>query len=471
MNKSVRNVAVFSLFMVLILLINLTVIQGFREDEYAQNPLNARAFYENKQIDRGQINAAGLVLAESNQDENGFYQRSYPTMPVEFSPILGYLSDQYGAAGLEASFNGVLNGTDSAVVATQWFDELTGKEQRGANLELTVDPVVQKVAYDQLSVPGYEGAAVAIRPSTGEIVALAGTPSYDPNLIVNPETAEETWTALNANPANPLVNQATQDTLPPGSIFKIVTTAAGLNNGYTPDSMLTGAASITLPNTATELTNYAGQPCGSGGQVTLREAFVRSCNTAFVEMAVDFGAEELRAAADAFGIGETYDLGLPTSPGTLGELEDLAAVGQSSIGQRDVTMSALQAAIMAATVANDGTRMEPYLVRDITAPDLSVIRSNDPHEITQAVTPEHAATLQELMLAAEPGDNDRGSKTGTAEHAEGVAPHVWYVAYDESSDVAVGVVVKNGGNQGRGATGAQIAAPIGRAILDAAERG
>lgn len=471
MNKSIRWGALFALVLTLILLINITIVQAFREDEYAQSALNPRGLYEMQQTHRGQINAGGQVLAASQADEDGIYDRSYPTMPVEFGPILGYLSDQYGTAGLEASFNGVLTGTDSAVAGARLWDSLTGAEQRGANLELTVDPNLQQVTYNQLAQNGYEGAAVAMRPSTGEVLSLASTPSYDPNPLTNSATASQAWESLNNDPGQPLINTATQETLPPGSIFKIITTAAGLQAGYTPDSQLTGAAEITLPDTVTTLTNYAGQTCGGSPTVSLTTAFSLSCNTAFVEMSTDVGAEGLRSTAEAFGVGETYDLGLQMSSGGMGEMPDLAAVAQSSIGQRDVTMSALQAAVMAATVANDGRRMAPYLVETITEPDLTVLRENEPREVTQAVTPEEAATLEQLMFASERATsgydgNGYASKTGTAEHGDGsVGPHVWYVAYDPAKDVAVAVVIKNGGGYGASATGGQLAAPIGRTML------
>src|SRR5699024_163678 len=156
------------------------------------------------------------------------------------------------------------------------------------------------------------------------------------------------------------------ETLPPGSIFKIITTAAGLNNGYSPDSTLTGASEITLPGTNTQLTNYAGQVCGGSEQVSLTTAFSRSSNTAFVEMGMDVGADDSRSYAEGRGIGQESDVGVESGTGNIGEMPDDAAVGQSSGGQRDVSMSALQAAGIAATVAIGGVRMAPYLVHRIT---------------------------------------------------------------------------------------------------------
>ncbi|SDS68718.1 penicillin-binding transpeptidase domain-containing protein [Corynebacterium timonense] len=475
MNKAIRLGAFVSLILTVVLLINFTVIQGFREERYAQNPLNARTFVEMKQINRGNINAGGQVLAESYKDDNDFYQRTYPNMPVSFAPVVGYVSDQYGTAGIEAGFNSELMGEDT-LGGSRFVRTGQEADKAGNTVELTLDPNLQALAYEQLSNPGYEGAVAAMRPSTGEVLALASTPSYDPNSVVNPETAEQAWEQLTNDPGNPLLNQATQEQLPPGSIFKIITTAAALRNGYTPDSPVTGEAEITLPGTNATLPNYGGQACAGGGTVTLRTAFALSCNTAFAETAMDFGPEPLREAAAAFGVGEQYDLGLPTAAGSLGDLPGAAELGQSAIGQRDVTMTALQAAVMTATVANEGRRMAPYVVSRVVRPDLTPVRETRPREITEAITPEEAATLRDLMFSSERatyGYNGNGyaSKTGTAEHGEDAAPHAWYVAFDPDKDVAVAVVVKNGGNLGASATGGQVSAPLGRTILNAAPAG
>ncbi len=471
MNKSIRWTALFSLLLVCVLLVNLTVIQAFSDEKYAKNPRNLRGIYETQSIARGQIYAGTTVLAQSVSDGEGTYTRTYPEASPAFSNVTGYLSQQFGAAGIESSYNDVLNGTAEALVAQHWLDALSGKQLPGANVEVTIDPGLQQVAYDALAGPGYEGSAVAIQPSTGKILALASTPSYSASEVVGPN-AEEVWAGLQNQEGAPLINHPTQDTLPPGSIFKIITAAAGLNNGFAPDSTLTGQASITLPDSVTELTNYGNQTCGGSTAVTLTTAFALSCNTAFVEMANQIGADELRKYSEAFGVGETYDLGVPTSPGNLGELSDGAQVAQSAIGQRDVTMSALQAAVMAATVANKGVRMTPYLVNKITDSQMEEVRTTTPREAARAIDEPTAETLQNLMFASERATfgydgNGFASKTGTAEHGEGLDPHVWYVAYDPAKDIAVAVVVKNGGHLGQGATGGQVSSPIGRTILRA----
>ena len=475
MNKSIRFGATFSLLLIVALLVNLSIIQAFKEQEYAQDERNSRLTLELRQINRGQIIAGDEVLAESFKNDADIYQRSYPRMPFSFAPVLGYVSNTYGTAQLEAGFNAQLMG-ETGSGASRFFRTGRESDRKGNTVELTIDPQLQALAYDQLSDRGYSGAIVALRPSSGEVLAMASSPSYDPNTISNPETTEQAWADINSDPGQPLINHATQEQLPPGSIFKIITTAAGLRAGYTPDAMLTGEAETILPGTNVPLTNYDGKVCGSGGDVPLTTAFALSCNTAFVQMALDVGPEAVRDAATAFGVGERYDLGLPTASGSLGEVPGGAELAQTAIGQRDVTMTALQAAVMAGVVANDGVRMAPYVVGRVLRPDQSEISATKPNELNEAITPDEAATLKDLMFGSERNTfgydgNGFASKTGTAEHAEGADPHVWYVAFDPAKDVAVAVVVKNGGNAGPSATGGRVSAPIGRAILNAAPAG
>ncbi|AZA08181.1 penicillin-binding transpeptidase domain-containing protein [Corynebacterium pseudopelargi] len=477
MNRSIRFTSVFALLLILVLLINLTIIQAFSREKYAENPLNRRGFIEMKQQPRGQISADGQILAESYQDADGLYQRRYVANPMAYGPVEGYISDLYGAAGIEASYNSMLSGTDPSLSISGIWDDLLGKQKAGANVELTLKPQVQEVAYNQLANAGYEGAVVAIRPSTGEILSMASTPSFNPQEIVDPNTAESAWENYNANDGDPLLNHATQETLPPGSTFKVVTTLSGLRAGYTPDSQLTGAPNITLPNTNTTLENYDGQTCAGQQTVSLATAFQYSCNTAFVQMGIDAGADNFREAAASFGVGDTYDLGLPMAAGTIGELPDDAALGQSSIGQRDVAMSVLENAVIAATVANGGKRMAPHVVSKVVTRDLHTVTEVKPQELNQALTEQEAATLTDLMRLSEQhtagyAGQNIASKTGTAEHGEDSRnsnPHAWYIAFAPDSDVAVAVVVKNGGDRGQAATGGSVAAPIGRAVIQAAQ--
>jgi peptidoglycan glycosyltransferase len=478
-NKSIRNVAIFAFVLVVILLANLTWIQGFQTSNYAENDLNSRQYFKQKSIPRGQITAGGQVLAQSDDDEDGLFTRSYPTDSATYGSVLGYLSDRYGASGIESSQNSILDGTDDSLFANRAWDTLTGKEQRGANVDLTLQPNVQRAAYDELSSRGYSGSVVALRPSTGEVLAMASTPSFDPAAVTDPdsESADAAFEELQSDPDAPMLNRSTQQTQPPGSTFKLITTAAALEAGDNADTMVNGESQITLPNTETTLENYDGVSCG-GAQVPLSTAFSKSCNTSFVDLATRHGTDAFRDTADAFGIGEEddEDFGLPIQDSTIGDIPDDAALGQSAIGQRDVALTPLQNAVIAATIANDGVRMKPHLVKQVTGADLDVIDETRPKEAGRAISTDVSDQLTELMRGSEEysgGNGDIASKTGTAEHGEDSRnsdPHAWYVGFGPSddADVAVAVLVENGGDAGQEATGGSTAAPIGRAVIDAA---
>ena len=173
MNKSLKYGAILSLLLTVALLVNFTVVQNFREDEYAQSPHNSRTFLELKQINRGQISAGGQVLAESHRDDNGFYQRTYPNMPYSFGPIVGYVSDTYGTSQVESAYNGALTGDgqgNSRFMRTGHEEDAVGN-----SVELSMDPNLQAFAYEQLSNNGYNGAIVALRPSSGQVLCLLYT--------------------------------------------------------------------------------------------------------------------------------------------------------------------------------------------------------------------------------------------------------------------------------------------------------
>jgi len=489
-NKPLRRIAFAVMVLVIALLCNATYVQVFRADSLRADPRNQRVLLDEYSRQRGQISSGGLVLASSEPTSDRFkYLRQYPTNPKVYSPLTGYYSIQYSTTGIERAEDAVLNGSDDRLFGRRLFDLISGRDPRGGNVNLTLDPRAQQTAYDQLTSKGYTGSVVALRPSTGEILAMASTPSYDPNPLAShdPTVRQRAWAQLQDDPKTPLVNRAIAETYPPGSTFKVVMTAAALANGkVTPNTPVTTAPQITLPNTSTTLENYNGSSCGSGATTTFAEAFARSCNTAFAELGVATGADALRAEAQAFGFGvPAPDIPLPVVGSEVGPLPDKAALAQSSIGQRDVRATPLQMAEVAATVANGGARMQPYVVAGLQAPDLTPLGdAPQPKKLGQAMPPQAANTLTQLMIGAEGhagnGGEIRGvqiaSKTGTAEHGENpktTPPHTWYIAFAPAKDpqVAVAVLVENGGDRGLAAVGASVAAPIGRAVIAAALQG
>ncbi|WP_188542798.1 peptidoglycan D,D-transpeptidase FtsI family protein [Rhodococcoides trifolii] len=494
MNTPLRRVAIAVMVLVVALLANATYVQVIKADSLRTDPRNSRVLLDEYSRQRGQISSGGQVLASSVATDDRYkYLRTYPANPAAPSspfanaPVTGFYSMLYASSGLERSEDEVLNGSDNRLFGKRFTDLLSGRDPRGGNVVTTIDPVMQQVAYDQLTSKGYTGSVVAIEPSTGKILTMVSTPSYDPNLLSSHDGTQSTqaWEALQADPTNPLVNRAVSQTYPPGSTFKVVVTAAALAAGETPEDQLTAASNITLPDTSTTLENYGGQSCGGGATASLRDAFARSCNTAFVELGIKTGADALKSTSSAFGIGEdAAGVPIPVADSTVGDIPDDAALGQSSIGQRDVALTPLQNAEIAATVANGGVRMAPHLVASLQGPDLSTLSTTDPQSLGQAVSPEVASTLTSLMVGSENATTGVGkiagvqiaSKTGTAEHGSdprNTPPHAWYIAFApaESPKIAIAVIVEDGGDRALAATGGSVAAPVARAVIAAGLQG
>ena len=353
---------------------------------------------------------------------------------------------------------------------------------QGAAVELTIDPAMQQAAWDALG--DQRGAVVALDPTTGAILAMVSKPSYDPNVLASHDTAAvtEAWASLIDDPTDPVVNRAIAGTTyPPGSTFKLVTAAAALESGLTTDSPLPAPDVYTLPGTSTTLQNFGGSSCSATGAMTMSDALRISCNTAFADLGVRLGADALRDQAEAFGF--DTDLSVPMTvtrsrfpaDGAIDE----AQTALSAIGQYDVRVTPLQVAMISAAIANGGVEMTPYLVSTVRDQDLSVIDTATPAALGRPVSSTTAAALREMMLGVV--ENGSGTsaqisgvqvagKTGTAQTTDGAAPHAWFTGFAPADDpqVAVAVVVENGGNAGDEATGGKVAAPIARAVIEAA---
>lgn len=488
MNTSLRRVAVTIMALIVLLLGNATLTQVFTADGLRSDPRNQRVLLDEYSRQRGQISAGGQLLAYSVSTNGRFrFLRVYPNA-LAYAPVTGFYSLQYSSSGLERAEDSILNGSDERLFGRRLADFFTGRDPRGGNVDTTIKPQVQQAAWDAMEEGcdgPCKGSVVAIEPSTGKILAMVSSPSYDPNLLATHDMAAQTqaWQRLRDDPDSPLLNRAISETYPPGSTFKVITTAAALQRGATVDTPLTAQPRIPLPDSTATLSNFGGTPCGGGPTTSLREAFARSCNTAFVELGIDTGADALRSTARAFGL----DSPEPTIPlqvveSSVGPIPDAAALGMSSIGQKDVALTPLQNAQIAAAIANKGVVMQPYLVDNLRGPDLANIATTEPAEERRAVSQQVADTLTDLMVAAEQVTQQKGaiagvqiaSKTGTAEHGtdpRNTPPHAWYIAFApaQAPKVAVAVLVENGGNR-LSATGGELAAPIGRATIAAALR-
>ena len=489
MNTSLRRVSMTLMALVVLLLLNATLTQVFTADGLRADPRNQRVLLDEYSRQRGQISAGGQLMAYSVSTTGRYrYLRVYPN-PNMYAPITGFYSLSYSSTGLERAEDSILNGSDQRLFGRRLADFFTGRDPRGGSVDTTIVPRVQQAAYDAMQQGcdgGCRGAVVALDPKTGKILSLVSSPSYDPNRLATHDAAaqSEAWQELRDDPSDPLSNRAISERYPPGSTFKVITTAAALQSGVTVDERLTALPSVPLPDSSARLENYGGAPCGSGQTASLQEAFARSCNTAFVQLGLRLGADSLRDAASSFGLDNPQEpIPLQVAESTVGPIPDRAALAMSSIGQRDVAMTPLQNALVAAAIANKGVMMQPYLIDSLKGPDLANIATTAPVEQRRAVSPQVAAKLTDLMIGAEQFTQQTGaipgvqiaSKTGTAEHGtdpRNTPPHAWYIAFAPAQDpkVALAVLVENGGDR-LSATGGAVAAPIGRAVISAALQG
>lgn len=480
MNTALRRLASIVMVMFLVLLVGTTYVQFVSASSLNNDPRNVRTLYREYGKPRGPIIVGGEVVAQSTPVDDPYgYQRSY-LQPELYSSVTGFYSVVNGGWGLERSANDLLTGSADSLFWQRVQDLITGSQPQGSSVELTINPAAQQAALDALG--GQQGAVVAIEPSTGKILAMVSTPGYDPNTLSTHDTAaaNSAYQSLLGADGNPLSNKSIQENYPPGSTFKLVTAAAALEAGYTSQSVLPAPRTYTLPGTSTTLPNFGGGTCGSNDQTTLADAIRISCNTAFAGLGVELGDDAIREQAEKFGFGDT-SLTIPMSVATSSYPEDpnAAQTALTAIGQESVRSTPLQMAMVASAIANDGELMTPYLIDTVRTADLDVISQNEPKVYSQAVSPDTAQQLTDMMVGVV--DNGVGTaaringvqvagKTGTAQTGvDGEAPHAWFTSFApaDNPQVAVAAIVLNGGDTGSEATGGRVAAPIARAVMEA----
>ncbi|SCE87135.1 peptidoglycan D,D-transpeptidase FtsI family protein [Micromonospora mirobrigensis] len=494
MNAPLRRVGVVVMVLFGLLFANLNWIQFYKADEYRNSDYNGRvqvAEYERK---RGNIEAGGTAFAVS-KDTGGKlrFVRTYPG-GEKYAHVLGYKPVNLGDTGIERAENDFLAGTSDQLIVNRVKDMFTGDETGGGNVLLTLSKRAQDVAYNQLrgnEVGARRGAAIALDPRTGAVQALVSMPSFDPNPLASHDTtaASAAYNKLEKDDQRPLTNRALAETLPPGSTFKVIVAAAALESGVTKETKIPAGALWTPPTSGSPIKNAAPSICPES-QVTLKEAVRESCNTGFAQLGVKLGADKIKEKARQFGfeqedlsVGQLGDGGLAVAASRTGTISDAngrpdpAALAQSSIGQRDVRMTPLQGAMIAAAVANDGSQMRPYLVKQLLAPDRTTsYYTAKPGELRRPVSSQVAGDLQEMMESVVTGGTGRkaaidgytvGGKTGTAQSGPNDPDHGWFIGFaidDKGNPVsAVCVMLENAGKGG-----SSEAARIGGQIMKAA---
>ncbi|MFF7334156.1 penicillin-binding transpeptidase domain-containing protein [Streptomyces sp. NPDC090306] len=479
MTRYIRHTAVFCGLLLVALLVNAARIQVVQAGRYDDSPANRRATIARYGQVRGDILVGGRAVTGSRDSgEQLRYERTYREGPL-YAPVTGFASQGYGTALLENSEDGVLSGTDPALSLFPLGNDLTRARSAGGHVVTTLDADAQRAAFRGLG--GRKGAVAAIEPSTGKILALVSTPSYDPqSLAGNGAAATRAWKALNADPDQPMLNRAARQTYPPGSTFKVVTAAAALDAGVVRDvdEPTVSPDPYTLPGTTTTLSNEV-EGCENA---SLRYAFAWSCNTVFAKLGADVGKADMGATADGFGFNDAgLRIPYPVATSTFDTNVDRAQLALSSIGQYNTRATPLQMAEVAAAVANGGQVRPPYLVERTTTSDGDTVSSGGPRETRRAMNPATAMRMKELMTdvvtegtgknAAIPGATV-GGKTGTAQHGIGNTgtPYAWFVSWaqgehDFEPKVAVAVVVEDASANRGDITGGGVAAPIARAVM------
>ncbi|MDP9455583.1 MAG: cell division protein FtsI [Actinobacteria bacterium] len=451
--------------------------QVYAREDLTNHPSNGLQSQRSQETPRGLIFAGDgeTVLARSERAGGNEYERIYPEGEV-FANVVGYWSNRFGASGIEIGQNNNLSGTGEPETLDELLNQFSGGPETGNNVTLTVDPELQREAYNQLAQSNTgRGAVAAFDPQTGETLALATYPSYDPNVVI-----DEGFEEISNEPNNPLLNRATQVTYPPGSTFKVITAAAALEAGVRPTDRFNDDGTYETPGYS--FGNYRGKAYGN---VTFAEALVFSINTVFAQIAVDrVGPEKLAAMAREFGFGYEYeDYPLYVAPSDLGLPPEEWAEGNTapiSFGQDRVVSNVFEMGLVASAIANDGDMMQPRLVREVRSSDGIILDRPTPRPLNEALPEGTARTLNEMMqgvveegelVAAQIQGTKVAGKTGTAENPQG-EPHSWFISFAPADDpeIAVAVVVENGGvigEDGAAETPAlTIAGNLMRAYLD-----
>ncbi|WP_086728222.1 penicillin-binding transpeptidase domain-containing protein [Streptomyces carpinensis] len=481
MTRHIRHAAAFCVLLLVALLVNTAWLQVLQAPSYGVNPANRRPSIVRYEQPRGEILVGGRpVTGSKDTGEQLRYERTYTQGPM-YAPVTGFASQRYGTTLLEHTEDGVLSGTDPLLAGFPLWNDFTRGQSPGGNVVTTLNPAAQLAAFHGLGKR--KGAVVAVEPTTGRILALVSTPSYDPaELSGNGPAVAAAWARLNGDPERPMLNRAVRQTYPPGSTFKVVTAAAALDAGVVQDldAPTDSPDPYRLPGSTAWLVNE-GEGCEDA---SLRFAFEWSCNTVFAKLGVDVGASAMRATAQGFGFNDS-SLEIPFSvvPSRFDAPEDRAQRALSSIGQFNTRATPLQMAMVAAAVANGGQVRSPYLVERTTRSGGDMVSAAGSRPARQVMRPTTAARLRELMTdvveegtgrnAAVPGATV-GGKTGTAQHGVGNrgTPYAWFISWaqgeqDMDARVAVAVVVEDASARRGDISGGGTAAPIAKAVMEA----
>ncbi len=483
MNRSLRRVGGAVVALILICVAQLTYLQIINADHLANDPRNTRAALRDINRPRGPIlSADGVVLARSvpSKDNTEFkYQREYPEGGL-FAQVVGYQSFVFGNTGVESTYNDALVGREADLQLDNLSDLVSGSNGTGT-VVLSLRADVQREAAAALGLQ--RGSVVVLDLTTGEVVAMYSTPTYDPNPLAGHNSLEvqKAYKALNDDPNKPNLSRAFRELYAPGSTFKSVTAAVAIDESVaTPaEPVYPTLSQLDLPQTDSVLRNFGGKECGGN----LAESLRQSCNTTFGQIGLDLG-NKFVGGMRKFGIGviPPFDV----APGAIASIGPTAGsfdlnqplFAFAGIGQGDVAATPLQMALAAAGIGNGGVIMKPHVGAEIKNSKGKVVRriTNEPwRTATSATTAQAVNTMMTDVVEQGTGTAAKiagvrvAGKTGTAQ-ADGGPPHAWFIAFApaDAPRYAVSVIVERGGSLGSEATGGRVAAPIAARVLKVA---
>ena len=441
--------------------------QVVRSPDLSADPANPLVIAAVRNVVRGQIvDRDGKVLASNRRDpDTGQPYRVYTN--DDFSGVIGYSSRQFGTAGLERSFNAVLTGISNGNPIGDALRKFELDPYDPQKLTLSISSRLQRAAVDGLGAD--RGAVVMLDPTTGEILALASTPTFDNGAVANPATAEKAFAALRTDNRQPLLNRATQGLYVPGSVFKIVTAVAGFGSDRITSSTTfpqqPAAERNGLVVSGFRIHEHAGVPSRS---FDLDAATEWSSNIWYALAGLRTGGDALAEFAGRMGFGHTIDFDLPTATSQVndggsgpGGFADDTELANAAYGQAKTLVTPLQMALVASTVANGGTLMRPHLV--VATTGRGGTHPVGPSEIGRVISPENAAAIGGAMQRAVESSIGRqfttgakvngvptAGKSGTAELGGSGAPHSWFIGFApvDHPRVAIAVIVERGGRGG-----------------------
>lgn len=433
----------------------LSYFQIFRAEAVRQNSYNKRLWINEDKILRGSVTDRDGNLLAYSEASDGIARRIYKYDRL-YSHVIGYSLKEYGKSGLERSYNSYLVGANEKTAVNELIN-LINPTGVGNNLKLTIDHSLQAKARELLS--GKKGSIVAMDPKTGEILAMVSLPDFNVNTLI------QEWSTVSEDTNSPLFNRATQGLYPPGSVFKIAT-AIGILRASNQDDLYNCTGTVVIDGKEFSDFDKKGH-----GELSLGEAFAKSCNTYFATRALEIGHSELLKIAVELGFNEKLDIGLesssPVFPMDSKGDTDLAASG---IGQGRILATPLTMLTIISGIANDGSMMEPYIVSEVTSPEGKLIKSHEKTLIREIGDIMEITKLKDMLREVVKTGTGRNAsiknvavagKTGTAENPSGMN-HAWFAGFAPFEDPRIAVVVIL---EEEGSSGGRSAAPIARDIM------